>query len=157
MNINKSISRRNGRRTTDSIRCQILAITGMFTSAGSREGFDLRELRTVSAAFCQASLAIEQEIERLSPRRRMAGRGRCIMNVLPFRPYRPDPRNGTVYATEIWRTTFVGDAEIETPDGFAVIHMSSGGGSAGIHRFNNVKDAEAALVRIARKYNAVLT
>jgi hypothetical protein len=71
-------------------------------------------------------------------------------------PYVPDPRNGEVYATE----TFLWDSVdgVENFDGFAVVHMSSGGGSAGVYgNYETLEEAQAAAVRIARERNAVLS
>jgi hypothetical protein len=72
-------------------------------------------------------------------------------------PYDPDPRNGEVYATETVLWDIVDGVETETPNGFAVVHMSSGGGSAGgCDGFETLAEAQAAAERIAREHNAVL-
>jgi hypothetical protein len=77
--------------------------------------------------------------------------------VIPFRPYRPDPRNGEVYATSSFLTQYIDGLEIETPDGFIVVHMSRSGDSAAIFRgCESMEEAEAAVERIARERNAVL-
>jgi hypothetical protein len=74
-------------------------------------------------------------------------------------PYEPDPRNGEVWVPEVEgvRCQYVNGEWVETPCGFSVIHMSSGGGSAGGEDgFAPLEEAKAAAVRIARERNAVL-
>jgi hypothetical protein len=79
------------------------------------------------------------------------------MSVIPFRPYRPDSRNGEVYATSSYLTQYIDGVEIETPDGFIVVHMSRSGDSAAIFRgYESIEEAEAAASRIARERKAVL-
>jgi hypothetical protein len=75
-------------------------------------------------------------------------------------PYTPDPRNGEVWVTEGGgaRCRYVNGEWVETPCGFYVIHMSSGGGSAGGEGgFATLEEARAAAVRIARERDAVLS
>lgn len=81
------------------------------------------------------------------------------MKVIPFRrPYVPDPCNSEVYAIDSFLTEYIDGAEIETPDGFVVVHMSRGGDSAAIYRgYISMRDAEIAALHIARERNAVLT
>ena len=68
-----------------------------------------------------------------------------------------DARDGEVYATASFLTHYIDGAEIETPDGFVVVHMSRSGDSAAIFRgYDTIDDAEAAARYIARKRNAVL-
>jgi hypothetical protein len=72
--------------------------------------------------------------------------------------YRPDPRNGEVYATEAFVCRRENGQWIEEPDGFMVVHMSYSGGSAGgCGGFETLEEAQAAAVRIAREHNAVLS
>ena len=80
------------------------------------------------------------------------------MSVIPFRSYRPDPRNGWVYASESYETAYVDDIETETFAGFIVVHMADGGDSAAIFRgYRTLADAQTAAKLIAYKQNAVLT
>jgi hypothetical protein len=75
------------------------------------------------------------------------------------RTYTPDPRNGEVWVPEGEGAScqYVNGEWVETPCGFSVIHMSSGGGSAGGEAgFATLEEARAAAVRIARERNAVL-
>ncbi|ABA04755.1 hypothetical protein Nwi_1494 [Nitrobacter winogradskyi Nb-255] len=85
------------------------------------------------------------------------------MKVLPFkRPsakekYRPDPANGEVYATEFFECSYIDGNEVQTPAGFAVVHESKSGGSAGIQRgFETMEAAKIAAVAEAVRLNAVL-
>lgn len=86
------------------------------------------------------------------------------MTVLQFRkkgaaeaPYLPNPRNGEVYATESHLCRDIDGEEIETFDGFAVVHVSRSGDSASIDRgYETMADAEAGALREAMKRNAVL-
>jgi hypothetical protein len=72
--------------------------------------------------------------------------------------YTPDPRNGEVYATEAFVCRRENGQWIEEPDGFMVVHMSHSGNSVGgCAGFETLEEAQAAAVRIAREYNAVLS
>jgi hypothetical protein len=75
-------------------------------------------------------------------------------------PCTPDPRNGEVWVPEEEGAScqYVNGEWVETPCGFFVIHMSSGGGSAGGEGgFATLEEARAAAVRIARERDAVLS
>jgi hypothetical protein len=95
-----------------------------------------------------------------SARGSIRSRGRIKVDVdLDSFPYTPDPRNGEVWVPEEEGASsrYVNGEWIELPSGFCVIHMSSGGGSAGGEDgFATLEEAKAAAVRIARQYNAVL-
>jgi hypothetical protein len=85
------------------------------------------------------------------------------MTVLPFKKsssraeYRPDPANGEVYATEFFECSYIDGSEVQTPAGFAVVHMSQHGGSADLQRgFETMEAAQAAAIAEARRRNAVL-
>ena len=97
---------------------------------------------------------------RASARASVRSRGRIKVDVdLDSFPYTPDPRNGEVWVPEEEGVTYrdVNGELVEEPSGFCVIHMSSGGGSAGGEDgFATLEEAKAAAVRIARQHNAVL-
>lgn len=77
------------------------------------------------------------------------------MNVIPFRPIKPDPRNGFVYASESYETRYDNDIETEPFAGFIVVHMADDGDSAAIYRgYRTLADAQAAAKRIAHERNA---
>lgn len=75
-----------------------------------------------------------------------------------FKPvYRPDPRNGEVYACEGFACVHEKNGVItEAPAGFIVVHMSRSGDSAGIqHGFATMEDAQTAAYQEAVRRNAV--
>jgi hypothetical protein len=85
------------------------------------------------------------------------------MTVLPFKNpsrlegYRPDPANGEVYATEFFECCYIDGTEVQTPAGFAVVHMSHHGDSASVQGgFETMEAAQAAALAEARRLNAVL-
>jgi hypothetical protein len=78
--------------------------------------------------------------------------------------YAPDPRNGEVYAAEWFDCRYEDGQEIESCEGFIVVHMSHARGSAATYHsaatyrgFETLAEAQAAAERIAREYNAVLS
>lgn len=85
------------------------------------------------------------------------------MTVLQFRkngtapaPYLPDPRNGEVWACESFDCRYVGDVEIQTSQGFDVIHMAANGDSFGcFSNHRSMAEAEAVALREAKRLNAV--
>jgi hypothetical protein len=77
------------------------------------------------------------------------------MSIIPFRP-KPDACNGECYVTPMSRVYYVDGVEFDEPDSFAVIHMSKNGDSASVHRFGTETEAQAALVKIAQRYNATV-
>jgi len=81
------------------------------------------------------------------------------LKVIPFRrPYAPDPRNGEVYATEMYEIKYVDGVETETFAGFDVVHMAYNGDSPGMcGTYETLEEAQAAAVRIARERNAMLS
>jgi hypothetical protein len=71
-------------------------------------------------------------------------------------PYYPDPYNGEVYATQAFEHSFVDGMEIETPRGFAVVHMSRSGDSAAINGgYKTMAEAQVAAMQQAIHRNAV--
>lgn len=85
------------------------------------------------------------------------------MTVIPFKKssrkeeYRPDPANGEVYATEFFECCYLDGHEVQTPAGFAVVHESRSGSSAGVQRgFKTMEAAKTAAIAEAVRRNAVL-
>jgi hypothetical protein len=77
------------------------------------------------------------------------------MNVIPFRPLEPDPRNGFFYACESYESRYDNDIETETFAGFVVVHMADDGDSAAIFRgYRTLADAQVAARRVARDRTA---
>lgn len=71
--------------------------------------------------------------------------------------YRPDPRNGEVYACESFQCTYDGPQEIQSPNGFIVVHTScSGDNAAVLGKFETLELAQAAAVTEAQRRQAVL-
>lgn len=83
--------------------------------------------------------------------------GRILIDWDSF-PYRPDPKNGEVYATEWCQHHCQEESEATGPRDFAVVHMSQYGDSADVRRgFVTLETAQAEASRLARELNAVLT
>lgn len=141
--------------TVKSIMCQIDAIGTLASDPG--RPYSLGELRDITNALRLAERAIENEI---AWRVTANTEGRGGMTFIQFKgPYRPNPRNGSVYVMEVPVAAAIdpttGDPTA-TVTHFDVAHESASGDSFGTFSTHETRaEAVAVARREAVRLNAI--